>query len=100
MGRRGQTFDFRVNVPSRKQPPAALGNMGSNSASGVAREGGKDEDKNGIDFDDQSLCSTMAPSSHHTARMSSASSSTSTMSNSMHAPYVPPAALSLEASPG
>jgi len=85
--RRGQTFDFRVNVPS--QQPALENNAEDSEANLVMVPPSKsDEDKpSGVDADgdDVSICSTTAPPSH-TTRFSVASSSASTGANSV-APY-------------
>lgn len=83
--RRGQTFDFEVDVPKPKRlPPVAAARRGVETRMSIP-EGGVavvDEAKEAckgleIDGDDQSVCSTVAPSSNNSTRLSIASSSAS-----------------------
>jgi hypothetical protein len=89
--RRGQTFDFEVDVPKPKrslavttprQATTARQGVESSKASipegGVATVNAKEACKAfDVDGDDQSVCSTVAPSSNNSTRLSIASSTAS-----------------------
>jgi len=76
--RRGQTFDFHVNVPARNRPVMRRAIESGNVR--AAKAGEKE-----LDEDDQSVCSTAAPSSLG-PRLSVASSTASTTAASVTTP--------------
>jgi len=76
--RRGQTFDFKVNVPTRKRPVALRSLQHRRAVSEDRKPSAKDIDCD----DDQSVCSTAVPPSmstvdHHPSFGSSSASTTS-----------------------
>lgn len=72
--RRGQIFDFKVNVPVRQDRNKPLKALGDTSLAG--KQVGRPKAASDADADDDSICSTTAPSSQ-AARVSIASSSAS-----------------------
>lgn len=85
--RRGQTFDFRVNVPEHKRPVVrrALENHSVVAEKDVLASlaAGKEKD---IDADDQSVCSTAAPPSMSSSRLSISSAASASTTATLASP--------------